>query len=100
MSTAPTPTRTVVLISMLVPELGSNLAARERRRVDVGVGEAGADRAHDLREITGRDALRGRADDVAGLDRSADGGRSRRAGLNGHTGRCGAVGAEEEADAP
>src|SRR4030095_13783752 len=79
-------------------ELGSDLAARPLNRVDVGVGLAGADRADELVELAGRDALSDRADDVSRPDRAADRGRGRRACLRAG-GPVAEVRAEEDGDA-
>ena len=59
----------------------ADLAARELRAVDVRVGHAGPDRAQELAELAGRDALPRRADDVRRRDRARDRRGRRRAGL-------------------
>src|SRR3954451_15946074 len=60
-------------------DLPADLAVRVGRRVDVGVRRTRAHRRQQLPELTGRDALPGRPDDVGRHDRAADRAALRRA---------------------
>lgn len=68
------------LTLVVVVDLPADLAAREGRRVDVGVGHTGAERPDELVEIARGDALTQRADDVGCRDRPRHDGLTRRAG--------------------
>jgi len=58
----------IVVVSVVVPDLSANLTALIFGGVHVRVGIAGADRADELVELRGFDALTGGSDDVRGND--------------------------------
>src|SRR5437016_6218849 len=56
-------------------DAAADFAGGEDRRVHVGVGRTGADRAHDLIELPGGDSLAGGGNHLLGPDRPGDGAR-------------------------
>src|SRR5262249_56899768 len=68
-----------VIVPVVVPDLATNLTALIFGRVHVRVRVAGADRANELFELSGVDALTGGSDDVRGDDRSVHHAPRRRA---------------------
>src|SRR5262245_43882483 len=63
----------VMVVAVRTRQLSPNLTSCPLRRVDVGIGDSRADRGDELVELTRRDALRNRTDDVSGVDRPGDG---------------------------